>query len=326
LAFPAKFQLEIKMVPCFASAFRFIAVAVFSHALIACGSGGTAGGDSEAAVERKLKENAMEIRLASTLLEVGSMGTNYIRSRVDSAYLEFTYKAEPVTTDGCVEYGAENPDAIASAGDNYFYKTTNCVFAYKADPVALTQSSTGKAEIVELSNANLPVDAPWRYEDRLATTSKLKFRLDFAGKIKFNGERTDSGLVTQISTGHADGSQIDKSTAVATSRELSDFGLSEVTISSGILCKYAAGVSVNGDCSASTGNLIGTIYGVAINASMRQLPGLPETHEISYGDKKLIVTIDKIEENRLDSQFSMKSSSGDTFVLTGKETSILRLY
>jgi hypothetical protein len=305
---------------------KVISALAITQVLIACGGGG--GGETTAVVvDPKTKETAMEIRLASTLVEVNSMGTIYIRSRLDKAYVDNTWKATPVTTDGCMQFGVTNPDTIPSLGDSRFYNNTKCVYPYKGDTGALTQTATGLYELIAISDPNLPNNAAWIYEDKLTTTSQLTFKLNLSGKINFNGERTDKGIQTQKTTALVDGSQIDILTVTATSRETSDFGVSEVSISGNISCKYAVGILVNGDCSASTGTLTGTIYGTNVNSTMHQLAGLPETHEISYGDKKITIIVNKIDLNEPSlNQFTIKTSTGETFSLTGEETGRLRFY
>jgi hypothetical protein len=307
---------------------KVISTLAITQMLFGCGGGG--GGEATAVVvDPKTKETAMEMRLASTLIEVNSMGSFYARTRIDTAFIESQWKATPVTTarNGCYQYQAANPDGIPNAGDTYSYNYNKCVFAYKDDANAMTQTATGQGELVLLTNRNLPLDAPWSYEDKLNTTSQLTFKLNLAGKLNFNGDRVDKGLQVQKATGFADGSVIELFLTTATSRETSDLGLSEVSISGNVSCKYATGIVVNGDCSASTGTLTGTIYGTSVNATMRQLAGSPETHEISYGDKKILIVVDKIDPVRNDlNQFTLKTSNGEIFALTIQETSKLRFY
>jgi hypothetical protein len=229
--------------------------------------------------------------------------------------------------DGCSRFGVTNIDGVPSVGDIGFYDNSQCVFPYKKDPTAMTQSATGQYELVAISAPLLPANAAWIYEDRFSTTSQLSFKLNLAGRILFNGERTDKGLQVLKATNFADGSLHENLTFTATSRELSDFGLSEVSIFGDISCTYATGVLANGDCRESTGTLTGAIYGVAVNAAMRQLPGAPEIHEIAYGDKKIIVTVNKVDLGDPSlNQFSVKTSGGEVFALTGEETSRLRFY
>jgi hypothetical protein len=306
---------------------KIISTFAIIQVLFACGGGG--GETTAVVVDPKTKETAMEIRLASTLIEVNSMGSFYLRSRIDTASVESQWKATPITTspNGCFQYQVANLDSIPNAGDTYSYNYNKCVFAYKDDANAMTQTATGQGELVLLTNRNLPLDAPWSYEDKLSTTSQLTFKLNLAGKINFNGDRVDKGLQLQKASGFADGSVLELFSTTATSRETSDLGLSEVSISGNVSCKYATGIIVNGDCSASTGTLTGTIYGTSVNATMRQLGGLPETHEISYGDKKILIVIDKIDPIRSGfNQFTLKTSNGETFAFTNEETSKLRFY
>jgi hypothetical protein len=190
-----------------------------------------------------------------------------------------------------------------------------------------TQIATGQGELVAISDPTLPTNAAWNYEDKLTTTSELTFKLNLAGKINFIGDRTDKGLVVQKISGFADGSLQELINVTGTSRETSDFGLSEVSILGKLSCTYPPGIITNGDCSASTGSLTGTIYGVNVNATMRQLTGVPETHEISYGDKKFTVVVNKIDtSNPMLNQMTIKTSNGESFEVTGEETWRLRFY
>jgi hypothetical protein len=307
---------------------KVISTIAITQVLFACGGGG--GSETTAVVvDPKTKETALEIRLASTLIEINSMGSFYLRSRIDTAYVESAWKATPITTspNGCYQYQASNSDNVPNAGDTYSYNYNKCVIPYRGDATAVTQTGTGQGELVLISNRNLPLNAAWTYEEKLSTTSQLSFKLNLEGKLNLNGERTDKGLQTRKSTGFADGSQIDLMSITATARETSDLGLSEVSILGDISCKYATGILVNGDCSASTGSLSGVIYGTSVNATMRQLPGAPETHEISYGDKNILIVVDKTDpiQNNLN-RFTLKTSNGETFALTILDTAKLRFY
>jgi hypothetical protein len=303
---------------------KLLSALAITQLLFACGGGG--GTDTPVAVDPKTKETALEIRLASTLIEVNSMGTRYFRGRLDQAYVTNFWKPKTLANNGCHQFGVTNPDNSPSVGDSSVHNHTNCVTTYKQDTNASTYSNTEQSELVTISEPSFPSNASWTYVDKQTTTNQITFRLNLDDKINFNGVRTDKGEQVQKSSGSADGSQVDSTTYAATSRETSDFGQTDVSISGNISCQYASGVFVNGDCTASTATLTGTIYGNSIKASMRQLTGLPETHEISYGDKKITIIVKTDANNPYRNQLTVKTSTGESFALTGEETSRLRFY
>ncbi len=307
---------------------RLAAVAL-AASLAACGGGG--GGSSGPTGPTSLNDARVAILVAANMLEATPLRyrDNYL-SAFTAPLPEFSQAS--FTRTGAFRNGTEtitlvNLDAQPSAGDSITVDWVNYQSRHGSTTGPIGTFSERLNDTIQvITNPLTPATGTWTYSNRRTGSASGQYAGVVVGAQTFDLNYSGSYTESFTTQHQADGTQTDTTTLAATGSASSSLGASQVVVNSAYSCAYTN--TVWSTCTLGNTTLTGQIFGLAINATMTQLPGSTPSYEIDAGGGLKWVVSQVTYSTSIDPisrQFSLRLPTGEVLTLTGEDMTWLKM-
>jgi hypothetical protein len=303
-------------------------VSALGLAIVGCGSG---GGSPPIAIEKpsSLNDARLAIKVAANLIEMGPYGINesLIRANPSSDWLTKTSTSTGSFGGARNTIQINNDDGIPSVGDSKLDSFENATFAYgSTSGVRGSFSANSKLTVTSISNPASPDNEAWTSGYEWNSATKANFAgITVAGKYSFDQNNSGTNVFRVASTQNADNTQADATFIEANGSETSQLGDSRVKVNGQYVCRYGPNPSASAICGDVSATMVGTVYGVAVNAKLTQISATPVVFQIEDGSIKYTVELTGYTAAVTGRTYSLKTPGGETLKLTGEDTNWLRI-
>jgi hypothetical protein len=297
--------------------------------LQACGGG---GGDSPAPAPAPtlapgVFNDAMALKLALVMLGDSAVSINETRTRGD--YRDAWDNPTASTTLPCpgrlgsqsYTFAYTNADATPSVGDLYTY-VDNCNYRHlSTNGLLLNQQTKNDITLSTVTDPLFSGARAWTVVEAWNGTNKYSYEsILVSGSFTYSATSVNKSRTGEYTVSHAaDDTEIQSSSFKSTLIDETPIGNSNLVLSTRYNCRYMIGLRSDPDCSDTSAEAIGSVMGVAVNASLIGISMPKWGFDITDGSNKISVRLNAFGKSQLSDKFAITLPSGRVVEVTGED-------